>query len=443
MYLTYSLLTLVVFIVVSPYFVYQAIRYKKYVGSLRERLGYLPISFNVDGEESLWIHAVSVGEALTARALAADLKARYPRLRLFLSTTTIAGQQVARRSLQHVDAVFYFPFDWAFIVRRTLSLVKPRVFIMMETEIWPNLLRVCRKRGVKSVVINGRISSRSYPRYRLIRPFFRRVLADVDRFCMQSEESARRLIDLGADPSRVSVTGSLKFDSLGLPTASHGKPRERVLRFFRISPHRTVIVAGSTFRGEEAAVLRAFARVKSTMPGALAVLAPRQPERFGEVERLARDAGFATTRRSELPIDAEPRADVVVLDSIGELAQLYQLATAVFVGGSLVDQGGHNILEPAIFGKPVVFGPNMQNFKEIADTFLVNDAAVQVHSDRELEEALLVLVTDPVRRARLGAAARALVEANRGAKDKTLAVIADLEPPAGSGAVVRPFRLVH
>jgi 3-deoxy-D-manno-octulosonic-acid transferase len=444
MYLTYSLLTLVVFIVVSPYFVYQAIRYKKYVGSLRERLGYLPISFNVDGEESLWIHAVSVGEALTARALAADLKARYPRLRLFLSTTTIAGQQVARRSLQHVDAVFYFPFDWAFIVRRTLSLVKPRVFIMMETEIWPNLLRACRRRGVRTVVINGRISSRSYPRYRLIRPFFRRVLADVDRFCMQSEESARRLIDLGADPSRVSVTGSLKFDSLELPTpASHGKPRERVLRFFRISPHRTVIVAGSTFRGEEAAVLRAFARVKSTMPGALAVLAPRQPERFGEVERLARDAGFVTARRSELPIDAEPRADVVVLDSIGELAQLYQLATAVFVGGSLVDQGGHNILEPAIFGKPVVFGPNMQNFKEIADTFLANDAAVQVQTDRELEEALLLLVTDPVRRARLGAAARALVEANRGAKDKTLAVIADLEPPVGSGAVVRPFRLVH
>ena len=444
MYLIYSLLTLAVFIVVSPYFAYQAIRYKKYVGSLRERLGYLPISFNVDGEESLWIHAVSVGEALTARALAADLKARYPRLRLFLSTTTIAGQQVARRSLQHVDAVFYFPFDWAFIVRRTLNLVKPRVFIMMETEIWPNLLRVCRKRGVRTVVINGRISSRSYPRYRLIRPFFRRVLADVDRFCMQSEESARRLIDLGADPSRVSVTGSLKFDSLELPTpVSHGKPRERVLRFFRLSPHRTVIVAGSTFRGEEAAVLRAFARVKSTMPGALVLLAPRQPERFGEVERLARDAGFVTIRRSELPIDAEPRADVVVLDSIGELAQLYQLATAVFVGGSLVDQGGHNILEPAIFGKPVVFGPNMQNFKEIADTFLANDAAVQVQSDRELEEALLLLVTDPVRRARLGAAARALVEANRGAKDKTLAVIADLEPPVGSGAVVRPFRLVH
>jgi 3-deoxy-D-manno-octulosonic-acid transferase len=161
------------------------------------------------------------------------------------------------------------------------------------------------------------------------------------------------------------------------------------------------------------------------------------------VEHLARDAGFVTVRRSELAIDAEPRADVVVLDSIGELAQLYELATAVFVGGSLADHGGHNILEPAIFGKPIVFGPHMQNFQEIADAFLANDAAVQVASERELETALLALVTDPVRRARLGAAARALVEANRGAKTKTLAVIADLIPVPGSGAVVRPFRLVH
>jgi 3-deoxy-D-manno-octulosonic-acid transferase len=444
MYLAYSLLTLAVFIVVSPYFVYQAIRYKKYIGSLSQRLGYLPISFNMDGEESIWIHAVSVGEALTARALAAELKARYPRLRLFLSTTTIAGQQVARRSLQHVDAVFYFPFDWTVIVRRTLNLVKPRLFIMMETEIWPNLLHECRRRGIRSVMINGRISSRSYPRYRIVRPFFRRVLADVDRFCMQSEESARRLIDLGADAARVTVTGSLKFDSLEMPAATaHGKPRERVLRFFRLAPHRTVLVAGSTMRGEEAAVLRAFARIKAKSPGALAILAPRQPERFGEVERLARETGFATMKRSDLPIDVEPRADVIVLDTIGELAQLYQLATAVFVGGSLADHGGHNILEPAVFGKPIVFGPHMQNFKEIADTFLANGAALQVGSDEDLDETLIALATDPVRRARLGAAARALVEANRGAKGKTLAVIADLMPAASPGAIVRPFRLVH
>src|SRR6266850_1090767 len=302
----------------------------------------------------------------------------------------MAGQQVARHNLQHLDGVFYFPFDWTFTSRRTLDVVKPRVFVMMETEIWPNLLRICRARGVKTVMINGRISSRSYPRYRLIRPFFRRVLADVDRFCMQSDESARRLIDLGADPSRVTVTGSLKFDSLELPTtSSHGKPRERVLRFFRMSPHRQVVVAGSTMRGEEIAVLRAFKRVKAVSPGAVAILAPRQTERFGEVERLAREAEFVTVRRSDLPIDAEPRADVVVLDSIGELAQIYQIATAVFVGGSLADHGGHNILEPAIFGKPIVFGSHMQNFREIADAFLANDAAVQVASERELETALL------------------------------------------------------
>ncbi|MES1254803.1 MAG: glycosyltransferase N-terminal domain-containing protein, partial [Acidobacteriota bacterium] len=179
-----------VFVAASPYFVYQALRHNKYVGSLAERLGYLPVSLNVDGEDSIWIHAVSVGEALTARALCAELRARYPRLRLFLSTTTMTGQEVARRSLQHVDAVFYFPFDWGLSVRRTLAVVKPRIFIMMETEIWPNLLRACRKQGVKTIVINGRISSRSYPRYRVVRPFFRRVLADIDRFCMQSDESA-------------------------------------------------------------------------------------------------------------------------------------------------------------------------------------------------------------------------------------------------------------
>jgi 3-deoxy-D-manno-octulosonic-acid transferase len=301
---------------------------------------------------------------------------------------------------------------------------------------------------VKTVVINGRISSRSYPRYRMIRPFFRRVLADVDRFCMQSDESARRLVDLGADAARVTVTGSLKFDSLDGPSplathSVHGKPRERVLRFFRISANRTVIVAGSTMRGEEAAVLKAFARIKATRTHALAILAPRQPERFAEVERLARDAGFVTARRSELPIDAEPRADVIVLDSIGELAQLYQVATVVFVGGSLADHGGHNILEPAIFGKPVMFGPHMQNFREIAEAFLANGAAIQVRSDHELDDAMLALVRDPVQRARLGAAARALVEANRGAKGKTLAVIEALFPPAGSGGVIRPFRRVH
>jgi 3-deoxy-D-manno-octulosonic-acid transferase len=444
MYSLYSLVTLAAFVLISPYFVYQAIRYKKYVGSLGQRLGYLPITLNVDGDESIWIHAVSVGETLTVRALIADLKARYPRLSVYVSTTTIAGQQVAKKQLTQVDGVFYFPFDWAFIVKRTLRIVKPRLFVMVETEIWPNLLRLCRARGVKTIMVNGRISPRSYPRYKLVRPFFRRVLQDVDRFCMQSEESARRLIDLGADPVRVTVTGSLKFDSVQVPAPSaFGKPREPVLRYFRLASRRVVVVAGSTMKDEEAAVLRAFARIKSLSAGALLIVAPRQPQRFDEVVALAREEGFSVTKRSELPIDSEPRTDVIVLDTFGELAQVYQLATAVFVGGSLADYGGHNILEPAVFGKPIVFGSSMHNFKEIAETFLANDAAVQVHSARELEEQLRALVTDPVRRARLGAAASALVEANRGAKDKTLAVFAELLPRTGGGDIVRPFRLVH
>jgi 3-deoxy-D-manno-octulosonic-acid transferase len=448
MYLLYSLLMLLSFAVVSPYFLYQAIRYKKYTGSLSQRLGILPPSFNLDEDESIWIHAVSVGEVITARALITDLKERYPRLRLFLSTTTMAGQQVARRHMAHVDAVFYFPFDLRLIVRRLLDVVKPRLFIMMETEIWPNLLRAARLRGVRSIIINGRISPRSYRRYRLVRPLFRRVLADIDWFCVQSEDSLQRLIDLGADPSRITVTGSLKFDSLDLASAGMaGRARDRVLRFFRIAPGRPVIVAGSTVRGEDALVLRALRRVKAAIPNTVMILAPRHPERAAEVDALARAAGFTTVRRSELPIDSEPRAELIILDTIGELATIYQVATAVFVGGSLVDAGGHNILEPAAFGKPIVFGRHMQNFKEIAGTFLTNGAAIQVHSERELEEVLLNLLSDPVRRARLGAAARALVESNRGAKSKTLAIIAELLPrdevESAPSRAMRPFRVVH
>ena len=443
MYLLYSLVSLLVLVAVSPYFLYQALRYNKYVGSLGQRLGYLPVSFNIDGDDSIWVHAVSVGEVLAARPLIAELRRRYPKLRMFLSTTTMSGQQLARRSAPDVDAVFYFPFDWTFTVRRTLNLVKPRLFLMVDTEIWPNLLRECRSRGVKTMLVNGRISYRSFPRYRLIRRFFKRVLADVDHFCVQGEETARRLQQLGADPARVTVTGSLKFDALDvIPVPGRGP--DRVLRFFRISSQRPVLVAGSTLRGEEEAVIRAFNRIRTAGTSPLLILAARQPERFGEVERLCRHEGLSTVRRSELPIDAEPRADVVILDTIGELAQLYQVATVVFVGGSLVAAGGHNILEPAVFGKPIVFGPHMQNFAEIADTFLTNGAAVQVHSDRELDAAIASLMGDPVRRARLGAAARALVEANRGAKDKTLDVLTALVPPEDrQRSVVRPFRVIH
>jgi len=441
MYLLYSVLSVVALVIASPFLAYQAVRHRKYVRSLRQRLGYLPLSFNIDGDESIWIHAVSVGETLTARALIGELKTRYPGLKLFLSTTTMTGHEVAR-ALTDVDGVFYFPLDWGFTVRRTLDVVRPRLFVMMETEIWPMLLRECRERGVATMLVNGRISKRSFARYALVRRFFRRVLDDVERFCMQSEEAARRIVALGADPARVVVTGSLKFDSLDWPgVGPHGQSRDRLLRYFRLSPGRPVVIAASTLRGEDLAALEAFRRVQARWPDALLIVAPRHPERFEEVTRLAAEEGFRVVRRTSLPVDQSPDADVVVLDTIGELARLYQIASVVFVGGSLVDAGGHNILEPAMFGKAIVFGPHMHNFAEISAEFLRGSAAVQVFSTRELGECLVDLVGDGVRRASLGAAARAIVEGNRGAKARTMAVITALLPPRDPGrrGVVMPF----
>jgi len=444
MHALYSVAIFAVFLLASPYFLYQALRYRKYVGSLPQRLGYLPLSFNLDADDSIWIHAVSVGEVLTARALVPELRARYPRLRLFVSTTTMTGQQVARTHLQQVDGVFFFPFDLTFIIRRTLRLVRPRLFIVMETELWPNLLRECRRQGVKAVLVNGRISTRSYPRYKLARFFFREVLADVDCFCMQGEQSARRIAEMGADPARIVITGSLKFDSVEQPSAvTSGRGPHRVLRYFRMKPARHVVIAASTLKGEEAAVLEAFRPVQRAWPDAMLVIAPRKPERFGEVVDLVRDAGFRVARRSDLPVDIEPHQDVIVLDSIGELPHLFPIATAVFVGGSLVDWGGHNILEPAIHGKAILFGPHMQNFAEIAQAFVEGQGAIQVASPRDLSDMLFKVLGDPVLRARLGAAARALVEANRGAKTKTLDAIAAIFPSDRPRGQVRPFRVVN
>ena len=443
MYSLYSVLAVAFCALVSPWFLYQAIRHRKYLGSLSQRMGYLPVSFNVDGEPSIWIHAVSVGEVLTARPLARDLKARYPRLRLFLSTTTLSGQGIARRSVPEADEVFYFPFDLGIFVRRTLALVRPRLFIMMETEIWPNLLRECRRRGVKTAIVNGRLSERSYPRYRLVRGFMKTVLDDVDAFCVQSEEAARRFIELGANPGRVSVTGSLKFDSLELAPSIQSRGRERVLRYFRISGGAPRHRRGKHDEGRGAA-------------GALGL-----PARAFDAAQHAADSRAAPSRAGGGRRAAVPQRGIQDGAPIGaghrrraarrcrhprhhrRARHDLSVATVAFVGGSLVDTGGHNILEPAVFGKPIVFGPHMSNFAEIAAAFVANVAAVQVKGERELADVMIALMTDPVRRARLGAAARALVEANRGAKDKSLAVLSSLlpqDPTIAFPANVRPFR---
>ena len=441
MYFLYSLALLCYALLLAPRLLYDAVRHGKYVGTLAERWGRLPPGINPRGVPAVWIHAVSVGEVLATRALIPALRDRYPDHSLWLSTTTQTGR-VAARGLAGVDGLFYFPFDLPPVVARVLDRVRPRVFIMVDTELWPNLLRHCGRRGVKTMLVNGRISDRSYPRYCLVRPFFRRVLVGVDCYCAQSEESARRLVDLGAPPSAVSVTGNLKFDTLPVPESQVPWVRQGVLRAFRIAAGRTVVMAASTHAGEETPVLEAFARIGRRDPDALLVVAPRHPERCGDVVALAAGRGFETVRRSELAVDGEPRAAVVVLDTVGELATLFQIATVVFLGGSLVPAGGHNVLEPAAWGKPVVFGPHMENFAEIAELFLTNRAARQIPAADALEPALSGLLGDPVERAALGAAARALVQTHRGATDRCLAALAALLPPTGGApaGLVMPFR---
>ena len=441
MYFLYSLAIICYATFLAPRLFYDALRHGKYIGTLAERWGRLPSTINPRGVPSIWIHAVSVGEVLATRALIPALRDRYPDHPLWLSTTTQTGRAAAT-GLEGVDGLFYFPFDLPPVVARVLARVRPQLFVMVDTELWPNLLRHCALGGVKTALVNGRVSDRSYPRYRLVRPFFRHVLAGVARCCAQSEESGRRLIDLGAPPTRVTVTGNLKFDTLPVPDSRSPWVRDGVLRAFRIAEGRTVVMAASTHSGEETPVLDAFARIRRGDPTALLVVAPRHPERCGEVTALAAGQGLETVRRTELPVDGEPRAAVVVLDTVGELATLFQIATVVFLGGSLVPAGGHNVLEPAAWGKPVVFGPHMENFAEIAELFLTNRAACRIRSADALEPALVTLLGDPVQRAALGAAARALVEANRGATDRSLAAMAALLPPAGAApaGVVRRFR---
>jgi 3-deoxy-D-manno-octulosonic-acid transferase len=424
-YLLYSVATLIALVALAPYFLYQALRHNKYVGSLGQRLGYLPVSFNLDAEESIWVHAVSVGEVLAARPIVVGLKARYPSLRVFLSTTTMSGQKLAR-SVSDADAVFYFPFDFTFIVRKTLNLVKPRLFVMVETEIWPNLLRECRRRNVRTALVNGRISPRSFPRYRMIRPFMRRVLGDIDRFCVQSDESARRLGKLGADASRVTVTGSLKFDSLD-PSTAPGRGRERVLRFFRISPARHDFEPVTTSKGEEEAVIRAFNRVRTTQAGnnALLILSARHPERFGPTTAAADAAGLRVrTRRGH--VLASPDTQVFVLDTIGELVGFFGGADVAFVGGSLCEVGGHNVLEPAAMAVPSIVGPHTFNFADVTRRLVDAGAVLQVPDAAAVANAVVELLADTPRRFAMGAAGRKQVAQLSGALDATLALLDDV-----------------
>jgi 3-deoxy-D-manno-octulosonic-acid transferase len=308
-------------------------------------------------------------------------------------------------------------------VGQALSVLNPELLVLVETELWPNLIHEAHRRGTRVAVVNGRISHRSFGRYRRVRGFLQRVLGEIDLFLMQGEAHAERIQAMGAPPDRVRVTGNLKYDAVEL-----GRPPERLARLVEGRPPRArpVWIAGSTVGGEEELVLRAFHQVRERAGEAALVIAPRHPERFDSVPPLVEAAGFQCRRRSTLGTDAWEDGEVLLLDTLGELARLYALASVVFVGGSLVPAGGHNILEPAAAGKPVVVGPHMENFQEITDQFLSEEALIQVDTPDDLGREVAALLLDEARRTALGERAQGLVERNRGAVGKTVDALAEL-----------------
>jgi 3-deoxy-D-manno-octulosonic-acid transferase len=413
LYLLYSLLLVVGFVLVLPVYLWRDQTDGRYRRSFAERMGRWPEALRASGRRSsLWVHAVSVGEVLAARPLVEALKRRLPAREVFLSTTTPTGRRVADASVRAADGIFFAPFDWARPVRAGLDRLDPALLVLVETEIWPNLIHEARRRGVKVAVVNGRLSARSHRGYARVRPLLRRVLREVDLFLMQGEAHAERVRDLGAPEGRVHVTGNLKFD------LEAKAPSPTLLAL--LGREGPLVVAGSTVEGEEAAVLAAFREVRARVPSAWLLLAPRHPERFDLVPPLVREAGLRCVRRSVLEPGMASATDVVLLDTLGELATVYGLAEAVFVGGSLAAKGGHNILEPAVVGKPVIVGPHMENFREIAEVFRAEDALVEVADAGALARELGDLLTHPERRASLGARGRAAVERNRGAVARTV-----------------------
>ena len=445
MYFIYSFLMGLAALLLTPYWLVQGLRHHKYLSNLRERLGFsfpgldkLP----ADRPGTIWIHAVSVGEALSGVALARRLKDAHPARPLIISTTTITGQTLARERMPFADAILYFPLDWAFCVRRAMNATRPALVLVLETEIWPNFLREASRRNVPVLFVSGRVSDRSFARYQkylrlfgfFLGPFLKDALSNATGFLMQSEQDAERIRALGAPADRVQVNGNLKYDlELPAPSPLSTWLEEEARRLGR-SP---IIVAGSIVATEEPLALIAFGTLQGEYPKAFLVLAPRKPERFDAAAEFIDESHRKFIRRSHLPVPMPAQmtslsngatlpddVNVLLLDSIGELASLYRLADGAFVGGSLVPSGGHNILEPAAFGKIPVFGPSMENFAEIASRFLAAGAAVQVESPEDAGVAWIEFLGDPAKMKKMGDAARRLVEDSRGATDRALAELA-------------------
>jgi 3-deoxy-D-manno-octulosonic-acid transferase len=416
MYLLYSALLAAGLLISLPYWMFGRRRHGKYREGLRERLGKVPSRLHGHSQSAIWIHAVSVGEVLAVSELVGELRRRFPLYRVLLSTTTATGQKLARKHFGE-DSVFYFPLDFAFAIQPYLTMLKPQLIVIAETEFWPNFLRLSRKSGARIAVVNARISDRSWPGYRRAMGIgiLPAVLDDIDLFLAQTDEDARRLCDIGASAERVGVSGNLKFDVAAPdPPAVVASLRAA----FEQSGAGPVIVCGSTVGEEEGLLLLAFQNVLASHPQAVMILAPRHPERFGEVAQLLEQMGIRYWRRSLWSGDSIA-GGVLLVDTIGELASLYALGDVAFVGGSLVPRGGHNIIEPAQHGVPIIVGNHTENFRDIVGLFQSKEA-VRVVGPAEFPLVLMDLLSNEADRVALGRRAAETLRSQMGATERTV-----------------------
>lgn len=404
----------------------------------RERLGLLPegLRKKLEGDDAvIWVQAVSSGEVTAALPVIRELRLREPLAKIVLSTTTPTGREMAEKHARgEVDAVFYFPLDFPFVVNRVLAIVRPALLVLVETELWPNLLSAAQRRGTRVVAVNAKISDRALRRSRIVRPVYRWMMRNVDQLCAQSGEDAERLKELGADPAIVGVLGNTKFDGEYVEVSAAQAARMR--QELGVPTAGPVVVAGSTNPREEEVVLDSFAKIRMRHADARLIIAPRHPERAEEIESLVRDRGWHAARRTRMLAgdpDADPSSQaedtVVILDTMGELAALYAVGTVVFVGGSLIPKGGHNILQPLAQGKPVLFGPHMHNQRDTAALALAEKVAWQVENADEMADEMLRLIESPTELARVDRKARDIIAQNRGAARRCAAVLGDALSP--------------
>ena len=405
---------------------------------LAERLGRLPErvhAIGALGEPVIWVHAVSVGEVAAAQPIIAELRLSIPMAHIVVSTTTPTGHAYAAKALADADALFYFPFDFPTVVEKVIVAVHPSLLLLMETELWPNIIATAKRHGCKTALVNGRISDRAYPKDMLVRPLYRWVLRNVDLMCAQSQVDADRLTALGAEPDRLQVTGNSKFDE-AFPEVTAAEAA-KLRSDFSIPDDAQVFVAGSTWEGEEEAALRAFTELRRDHPDLHLILAPRHPERGDAIERLVYEHGYAAYRRSQAvaqesegappaPRTSSAEVQVIILDTIGELARVYAIADVVFVGKSLTRRGGHNILQPMAQGKPVLIGPHTNNFRDIADIALREGAATRVHSVAELTETAGRLLSSPDEMRTISERGQAVIAKYGGASKRCAELLADL-----------------